>query len=189
MKTARQGFTLTELMVVVAIICILALMVAPTYHDKTIRDQIVAAVPLVDIAKTRVEASWSVVKALPRDNTAAGLPAADKIVSNYISATSVRDGAIHITFGNNANARIMGKTLSIRPAIVADALIVPIAWVCGNAAVPDKMTVKGENRTDIPVGYLPFNCRGRGTEKQVMRTPPSLPATAKTEQAMNQGGS
>ena len=55
--------------------------------------------------------------------------------------------------------------------------------------MPDKMTVKGENRTDIPVGYLPFNCRGRGTEKQVMRTPPSLPATTKTEQAMNQGGS
>jgi len=185
MKTPHHGFTLIELMVVVAIICILALMVAPTYHDKIIRDQIVAAVPLIDIAKTRVEASWSIAQAFPGDNTAAGLPAAEKIVNSYISATSVRDGAIHITFGNNANARIVGKTLSIRPAIVADALIVPIAWVCGNAAVPDKMTVKGENRTDIPVGYLPFNCRGHGTEKQAMRTPASLPATAMTEQVMN----
>lgn len=138
MKTAHQGFTLIELMVVVAIICILALMVAPTYHDKIIRDQIAAAVPLVDIAKTRVEASWSIANAFPRDNTAAGLPAADKIVNNTISATSMRDGAIHLTFGNNVNARIMGKTLSIRPAIVADAPVSRSHGSAGTLRCPTK---------------------------------------------------
>lgn len=143
MMTPHQGFTLIALMVVIAIICILALMVAPTDHDK--------------------------------------------IVNITISATSVRYGAIYLTFGNNANAQIMGKTLSIRPPIIADAPIVPIAWVCGNAAVPGKMAVKGENRTDMPVGYLPFNCRTRGTDKQAMRTPPRLPAAETTDQAMNQG--
>jgi type IV pilus assembly protein PilA len=43
--------------------------------------------------------------------------------------------------------------------VVADAPAVPIAWVCGNASVPDKMTVKGVNRTDVPAGYLPLKCR------------------------------
>lgn len=148
-----------------AIIAILALMLVPTYQDKLIRDQIVEALPLADIAKKRIEAFWSGAQAFPRNNKSAGLPPADKIVSNYISVTRIQDGAIHITFGNSANAQIVGKTLSIRPAIVPDAPIVPIAWVCGNAAAPDKMTVKGENRTDIPVSYLPFKCRDRGPKK------------------------
>jgi len=165
MKTLRHGFTLIEMIVVMAIIAILALMLVPTYQDKIIRDQIIEALPLADIAKKRIEASWSAVQALPRDNASAGLPPADKIVSNYIRATLVQDGAIHLTFGNSANGLIVGKTLSIRPAIVADAPIVPIAWVCGNAAGPDKMTVKGENRTNVPLSYLPFNCRARGAGK------------------------
>ena len=155
----RRGFTLIEMVVVMAIIAILALMLVPTYQDKLIRDQITEALPLADLAKKRVEAVWSGAQAFPRDNKAAGLPPADKIVNNYIKETAVRDGAIHITFGNSANAQIEGKILSLRPAIVVDAPVVPIAWVCGNARGPDKMTVKGENRTNIPVAYLPVKCR------------------------------
>ena len=71
----------------------------------------------------------------------------------------VQDGAIQITFGNSASGVINGKILTLRPAVVEDAPIVPVAWVCGNANPPEKMTVKGENRTDIPVNYLPLNCR------------------------------
>jgi len=165
MKPPHHGFTLIEMIVVMAIVAILALMLVPTYQDKMIRDQIVEALPLADIAKKRVEASWSSAQSFPRNNNSAGLPPAEKIVSNYISATRVQDGAIHITFGNSASAQIMGKTLSVRPAVVADAPVVPIAWVCGNAAGPDKMTIKGENRTDIPVSYLPFKCRNRGPKR------------------------
>jgi len=58
-----------------------------------------------------------------------------------------------------ANALIRAKSLSMRPAVVDDAPIVPVTWVCGNAAAPGQMTFKGENKTDIPNGYLPFNCR------------------------------
>jgi type IV pilus assembly protein PilA len=161
MMMRRGGFTLIEMIVVMAIVAILALMLVPTYQDKLIRDQIVEALPLADLAKKRVEAAWSGAQALPRDNKAAGLPPADKIVSNYIKETAVRDGAIHITFGNSANPQIAGRILTLRPAIVTDAPVVPIAWVCGNASGPDKMTVKGENRTNVPVAYLPFNCRAR----------------------------
>jgi type IV pilus assembly protein PilA len=162
MATRRDGFTMMELMVVLAIVGILALIAAPSYMDQMIRKQIVDAVPLADIAKAPVAAAWSLMHAFPHDNAAAGLPVADKIVNNYISAVSVQGGAIDITFGNSVNSAIKGKILSIRPAVVVDAPIVPVAWVCGNAAGPGKMTVMGENKTDIPAAYLPFNCRAPG---------------------------
>ena len=162
MATRREGFTLMEMMVVIAIVGILALIAAPSYLDQMVRRQIVDAVPLADIAKAPVAAAWTIAHAFPRDNAGAGLPVADKIVNNYISAVSVQDGAIHITFGNSANAAIKGKILSLRPAVVADAPIVPVAWVCGNAAGPGKMTIEGENKTNIPAAYLPLNCRAPG---------------------------
>ena len=163
MATRRDGFTLMEMMVVIAIICILALIAAPSYLDQMIRKQIVDAVPLADLAKAPIAAAWAVAQTFPRDNAGAGLPAADKIVNNFISAVSVQDGAIHITFGNSVNSTIKGKILSIRPAVVEDAPVVPVAWVCGNAAGPGKMTIRGENRTNVPAGYLPLNCRAPGS--------------------------
>jgi type IV pilus assembly protein PilA len=162
MAIRRDGFTLMEMMVVVAIIFILALIAAPSYLDQMIRKQIVEAVPLADIAKTPIAAAWAVAQSFPRDNAGAGLPAAEKIVNNFISSVSVQDGAIHIAFGNSANGIIRGKILTLRPAVVEDAPVVPVAWVCGNAAVPGKMTVKGENKTNIPAAYLPLNCRAPG---------------------------
>lgn len=154
-----HGFTMVEMMVVIAVIAILALMALPIYQDKFVRDQIVEAMPLADIAKAPVALSWAALHAFPADNAAAGLPVADKIVSNYVSSVSVQAGAINITFGNRANNLIKDKILTLRPAIVEDAPIVPVAWVCGNASVPNKMTVKGENRTSIPPNFLPVNCR------------------------------
>lgn len=160
MKThCRQGFTLLELMVVVAVIAILAMLALPTLQDKLVRDQIVEAARLADIAKSPVVASWSTSKTFPVDNSAAGLPSADKIVSNFVKAVSVEDGAVHMTFGNKANPHIHGKVLSFRPAVVDDAPIVPVAWVCGRSKVPEKMSAKGTDRTDVPAKFLPLNCR------------------------------
>ena len=155
----RRGFTLIEMMVVVAVIAILALMAFPTYQDKLVRDQIAEALPLADIAKAPVAASWALLRALPADNAAAVLPPPEKIVSNLVSAVSLENGAIHITFGNRANGAIRGKVLTLRPAVVEDAPVVPVAWVCGLAPVPGNMTAKGANKTDIPANYLPLKCR------------------------------
>jgi len=163
MAARRGGFTLMEMLVVISIIGILALIAAPSYMDQMIRKQIVDAVPLADIAKAPVAAAWATVQTLPRDNVAAGLPVADKIVNNFISSVTVQDGAIQIVFGNNVNSAIKGKILSIRPAVVEDAPVVPVTWVCGHAAAPAKMTVRGEDKTNVPTGYLPLNCRARGT--------------------------
>jgi type IV pilus assembly protein PilA len=155
----NRGFTLIELMVVIAILAILALLALPSFQAKFVRDQIVEALPLADVAKPPIAASWTATQAFPADNAGAGLPAADKIVNNYVNAVSIQDGAIHIRFGNRANKIIAGKILTLRPAVVEDAPIVPITWVCGYAVQPDKMTIKGESKTDVPVEFLPFKCR------------------------------
>ena len=61
------------------------------------------------------------LQTFPPDNATAGLPVADKIVNNAISSVAVQDGAIHVTFGNRANAVIAGKILTLRAAMVEDA--------------------------------------------------------------------
>jgi type IV pilus assembly protein PilA len=159
MASSRNGFTMIEIAVALAIVGILALMAVPSYQSRIIRDQIVSAVPLADIAKAPVALSWTTLQSFPADNTDAGLPPAEKIVSNYVSSVSVESGAIHITFGNSVNGLIRGKILSLRPAVVLDAPVVPVAWICGNAAAPAPMTIKGDNKTDIPTAYLPYNCQ------------------------------
>ena len=159
-KAMETGFTLLELMVVVAIIAILALMTLPSYMDRIVRQQIEAALPLADIAKKPVGEAWGRSQSFPADNAAAQLPVAEKIVNNYVSSLSVHDGVILITFGNSASKAIHGKVLSLRPAVVEDAPVVPVSWVCGSAPGPGKMTVRGDNQTTIPNVFLPLACRG-----------------------------
>ncbi len=159
MTMRQRGFTMVEMMAVLAIITIMAMMAIPTYLDRIVRQQIEAALPLADIAKKPVADQWALLLSFPADNAAAGLPVADKIVSNYVSSLTVQDGAIHIAFGNRASGAIKGKILTLRPAVVADEPVVPVAWVCGTAEAPDKMTVKGENRTSVPDTFLPLACQ------------------------------
>ncbi|HTD05028.1 pilin [Undibacterium sp.] len=159
MMKKNSGFTLLEMMVVVAVIAILALMALPSYQFKIVREQIEAGMSLADIAKKPIAAAWAAKQAFPADNAAADLPSADKIVNNYVSAVSIQDGVINITFGNRAHSSISGKVLTIRPAIVEGAPVVPVTWVCGNADAPNKMTVKGSNQSSVPVGYMPLPCR------------------------------
>lgn len=146
-------------MVVLAILAILALMAVPIYRDKYIREQVVEAMRLTDIAKKPIAAAWAATQTLPDDNAAAGLPAPDKVVSNYVRSLTVEAGAIHVVFGNQANGALRGLSLSLRPAVVEDAPVVPVAWVCGFAAVPQNMTAMAVNKTDLPKVWLPVNCR------------------------------
>lgn len=154
-----KGFTLIELMVVIAVIAILALLAVPSMQSRLVREHIVEAVRLADIAKAPIAASWTRDHVLLLDNAAAGLPVAEKIVSNHVKSLTIEGGAIHLIFGNQASAAIRGKTLTLRPAIVEDAPVVPIAWVCGNARPPDQMTAQGMNRTDVDKNFLPLSCR------------------------------
>jgi type IV pilus assembly protein PilA len=154
-----RGFTLLELMVTIAVVAILMLIALPSYLDKLVREQVTEALPLADVLKPAVEAAWRAGGPLPADNAAAGLPPPDKIVNQRVRSVTLADGAIHIAFGNSAHRLLQGKVLTVRPAGVEDARIVPLTWLCGGAAVPEKMAPLGENRTSVPAGLLPLRCR------------------------------
>lgn len=157
--SSLKGFTLIEVLIVLAIIAILALMAIPALYGNTARTQILDSMPLADIAKRGVASYYSQTGALPASNEAAGLPAAEKIIGNFVTGVSINDGAVNMTFGNNSHAKLKGKRLTIRPAIVKDTRIVPIAWICGTKAIPNGMDAGGVNVTDIPAEALPLECR------------------------------
>ena len=142
-----------EMLAVIAVIAILATLAVPSYLERIVRDQIKSAMPLAEIAKQPIAAAWSSTQTFPADNAAAGLPIPEKIVSNYVSSLTVQDG------DSELRGAISGKVLSLRPAVVDDAPIVPVAWVCGSAEPPDKMKVTGTNLTNIKDGLLPLECR------------------------------
>ena len=159
-RTRRhEGFTLLEVAVACAIVAVLAALAVPGMVNGIVRRQIVDAIPLADIVKSAIADRWATLHALPSDNAGAGLPAADKIVNNYVRSVAIVGGAIDITFGNNVHKSIAGKVLTLRPAVVPDAPIVPVAWVCAKAPVPGGMTALGSDHTNLPVGVLPYNCQ------------------------------
>jgi type IV pilus assembly protein PilA len=158
-RSPHPGFTLIELLIVVAIIAILALMAVPSLQGKYAREHVVEGAGLAKIAKDPVATQWSAARSFPDDNHAAGLPVPELIVSNVVKSVRIEQGAVHIVYGNRANGGLQGKTLTLRPAVVDDAPMVPVAWVCGHARAPDRMRAVGVDRTDIPSEYLPINCR------------------------------
>jgi type IV pilus assembly protein PilA len=159
LNSKQTGFSAIEMMVVVAIIAILASIAIPSSLGRIVKEQVNAALPLAEIVKEPIAAAWKTTKTLPADNKEAGLPDADKIVNNYISSVEVQNGAIQMTFGNRAHPKIKDKVLSLRPAVIDESQIVPVTWVCGNAIAPEKMTLKGENRTNVSAEFLPLICR------------------------------
>ena len=159
-QLAHQGFTLIELMIVIAIIAILSTLALPSFQDRVIKAQVSEGVALAEFVKQGVSSYYSRNKQMPKDNAAAALPPADKIMGNYVAAIKVNQGSITITYGSRANSHLAGKKLTLRPAVVEGYPAVPIAWVCGRASAPGKMKVQGGNETDLPVPHLPLDCAG-----------------------------
>ncbi|HWP94799.1 MAG TPA: pilin [Gammaproteobacteria bacterium] len=155
MKKIQQGFTLIELMIVVAIIGILAAVAIPAYQDYTIRAQVSEGPQLANGLKTSIADYYASKGTWPADNAALGITAA--ISGTYVSDISNANGVITITYGNEANAaNLAGKVLTIRPATSAAG---DIAWVCGKGPVPSGATVVGTDATDVDDKYLPAACR------------------------------
>jgi len=168
MKKVQQGFTLIELMIVVAIIGILAAIAIPAYQDYTIRAQVSEGLTLAAAAKAAVSESFSNTGAAPATRTEAGMSAnAIDTQGKYVSSVDVANGAIVITYGNEANAVISTRTLSLTPYESTDLSVV---WQCGNAPVPaapsallgttGALNVAVVGPTTIPENkYLPSSCR------------------------------
>lgn len=115
-KSLQQGFTLIELMIVVAIIGILAAIALPAYQDYTIRTQVSEGQTLMAGAKTAVTEFWSDKGRFPGTNESAGVSAAGSIVGSYVTQVQVgANGVITATYGKKANQKIHGGTCKITP--------------------------------------------------------------------------
>lgn len=155
----QRGFTLIELMIVVSILAIMATFALPSYQDHIIQTQVKEGFELAGFIRKAIAEYYSQYHTMPDDNQSVGLPVSRLIVGNYVSSIKVINGAIIITYGNRANKNLHGKILTLRPAIVKEAPIVPIAWVCGTASTPEGMEASGQNQTNIPNYQLPLDCR------------------------------
>ena len=155
----QNGFTLIELMIVVAIIGILAAIAIPAYQDYTIRAQVIEAMSLTSGMKGSIDEYFKDRGVFPADNEAAGTPLPEQMIGNYVTEILVEGGAMHVQFGNYANARIENKILSIRPLIVPGSPLTPVSWNCGLREPPNGMQAVGENRTTIEPKYVPSACR------------------------------
>ena len=130
----QQGFTLIELMIVVAIIGILAAIAIPAYQDYTIRAQVSEGLNLSGGAKAAVSEFYMDRGDWPSDNTAAGLTTTPEDISGkYVESVAVGTGIITVTYGNDANALLTStpSTLLMSPIAQGGS----VEWVCkaGNA--------------------------------------------------------
>ena len=112
----QQGFTLIELMIVVAIIGILAAIAIPAYQDYTIRAQVSEGLSLSGGAKAAISEFTMDTGRFPSDNTTAGVSASTDITGKYVSDVLVTDGVIQVTYsGPDAHAQLTGKMIELQP--------------------------------------------------------------------------
>ncbi len=155
---SQRGFTIIELMIVVAILGILASYAMPSFQNQIVRAQITEGLQLATPMQELIAGAYASGGRLPADNTAAGLPAPDKLIGNYVTSITVADGALHIEFGNYIHKLASGKVLTLRPQTVEGSPASPMSWQCGYREPPEGLVASGDNRTDIPAYFLPLHC-------------------------------
>ena len=150
----EHGFTLIELMIVVAIIGILAAIAIPAYQNYTIRAQVTEGLTLGDGWKTAIGEYYANTGNWPAVANLTGTVAS---VGKYESSVTVNaGGVIHITYGGQANSKITGCLLDLVPYTNANN---DVLWRCGLAPVPSGTIATGAgNATTILPQYLPTSC-------------------------------
>ncbi len=160
-KAIQKGFTLIELMIVVAIIGILAAIAIPAYQDYTIRAQVTEGLNLMSDMKAGVAEWFAQNGKWPADGTSLGISAAKNKSGKYVTEIGVENGTLTAIFGNQANQNIKDGKLSLRPMVSKN---MDVIWVCGtrenpSGAISAPNTTTGGDQTSLKSKYLPANCR------------------------------
>ena len=169
MNNQQSGFTVIELIIVVAIIGILASLAVSAFQTYLVRAQVAEGVSMAASAKVPVVDAFNNSGRPPADRAATGMtPLATDTQGSYVSQVAIINGRIEITFGNDAHQDISGETMSVTPYISAGASGTDsFVWRCGAAPVPpgsSEMSGGGVESVHVPPSfdtrYMPKTCRG-----------------------------
>ncbi|HGH0223651.1 TPA: pilin [Neisseria meningitidis] len=165
MNTLQKGFTLIELMIVIAIVGILAAVALPAYQDYTARAQVSEAILLAEGQKSAVTEYYLNHGIWPANNNSAGVATSTDIKGKYVAGVKVEKGVITATMASsNVNNEIKDKKLSLW----AKRQDGSVKWFCGqpvaranaNGANNDEVTAaNGKGTANIDTKHLPSTCR------------------------------
>ncbi|HEZ6665701.1 TPA: pilin [Neisseria meningitidis] len=163
MNTLQKGFTLIELMIVIAIVGILAAVALPAYQDYTARAQVSEAILLAEGQKSAVTEYYLNHGIWPGDNNSAGVASSSTIKGKYVAGVKVEKGVITAEMkSSGVNKEIQGKKLSLW----AKRQNGSVKWFCGqpvtradNNAANDGVTAATDANGKIDTKHLPSTCR------------------------------
>jgi type IV pilus assembly protein PilA len=164
MKKMQKGFTLIELMIVVAIIGILAAIAIPAYQDYTIRAQVSEGMVLASAAKAAVAETYLNTGVAPSNREVAGMSGdATDTFGKYVSSIAVLGGVITVTYGGrDINQTVANNTVTLTPYTTGDD---SVTWACGRSTnAPGSLIMNGATAPTLGAAsllgkYLPAACR------------------------------
>ena len=159
LKQVQKGFTLIELMIVIAIIGILAAIAIPAYQNYTIRAQVTEGLTLADGWKTAIAEYYANTGNMP--GAIGNLAGTSQSTGKYESSILVSSGSIVITYGASANAKLATASSNVLALIPYTNANNDVLWQCGNSAAPSSTIASGATSgggTTILPQYLPTAC-------------------------------